>query len=97
MDRSPGVSLSCGMGHTNLLLGLERKIGAFIGEHAAKLEDIERIEKWAETLPTLRERLWELQTLIEATEALLKNIRPPTKMNGRSEAGLGPFPNFLTP
>lgn len=64
------------MGHTNLLLGLERKIGAFMGEHAAKLEEIERIEKLAETLPTLRDRLWELQTLMEATEALLKSIRP---------------------
>lgn len=64
------------MGHTNLLLGLERKIGAFMGEHLAKREEIERIEKLAETLPALRDRLWELQTLIEATEALLKNIKP---------------------
>lgn len=64
------------MGHTNLLLGLERKIGAFMGEHAAKRDEIERIEKLAETLPAMRDRLWELQTLIEATEALLKNIKP---------------------
>ena len=64
------------MGHTNLLIGLERKIGAFMGEHAAKLEDIERIEKLAETLPALRERLWELQTLTEATETLIKSFKP---------------------
>jgi hypothetical protein len=64
------------MGRSNLLYGLERKIGTLMGEEIAKREEIERVEKLAETLPVLRDRLWEVQTLISATEALLKEIKP---------------------
>jgi capsular polysaccharide biosynthesis protein len=47
-----------------------------MGEHVAKLEEVERIEKLAASLPEMRDRLWELQTLMEATEALLQSIKP---------------------
>ena len=64
------------MGKTNLLYGLENKIGKLMGELAAKKDEIERIEQLAEQLPAMRERLWELETLIEATETLIKSDHP---------------------
>jgi hypothetical protein len=64
------------MGHTNLLHGLERKIGALMGELIAKREEVERVEKLAAALPALCDRVWEIQTLIEATEMLIKSFKP---------------------
>lgn len=51
-------------------------MAAFMGELAAKTEEVERIEKLVESLPAKRDRLWELKTLMEATEALLQSIKP---------------------
>ena len=64
------------MGKTNLLHGLESKIGKLMGELAAKRDEVERVEKQAEQLPTMRERLWELEMLIEAIETLIRSDHP---------------------
>lgn len=64
------------MGKSNLLHGLETKIGKLMGELAAKREEIERVEKLAEQLAAMRERVWELEMLIEATETLIKSDHP---------------------
>ena len=65
----------------NLLYGLENKIGKLMGELAAKRDEIARIEQLAEQLPAVRERLWELETLIEATETLIKSDHPNISTN----------------
>lgn len=70
------------MGRSNLIHGLERKLGHLLGELVAKREEVERAEKIVESLPALRDRLWEIQTLIEATEAIIKSIKPGWKRDG---------------
>jgi hypothetical protein len=64
------------MGITNLLHGLESKYAHWLGELAAKLDEIDRIEKLTETLPALRERTQELRELAGHAASLLKNLKP---------------------
>lgn len=47
-----------------------------MGELIAKREEVDRVERLVDSLPALRDRVWELQTLIEATETLIKSIKP---------------------
>lgn len=53
-----------GMGKTNRKAPLESKIEHLLGEYQLCKEEVEKTEKLVEQLPSLRERLWEIQTLI---------------------------------
>ena len=73
-DRSAGI-LS-GMGRSNRLASLESKIAHLLGEHRFKKEEIAKVDRLVEALPAMRERLWEIETLISACEAIIKSDHP---------------------
>jgi hypothetical protein len=64
------------MARSNLLYGLEKKIGHFTGELIAKEEEVERIEAMIERLPDLRARIDKLKVLIGAVEEVITNDYP---------------------
>lgn len=64
------------MGKTNRKASLERKIELLLGEHQLRKEEIEKAEKLVEQLPSLRERLWEIEMLISACETVIKSDHP---------------------
>lgn len=47
-----------------------------MGEQETKLLEIAKAEKLVEELPVMRERLWEIETLISACETVIKSDRP---------------------
>ena len=47
-----------------------------MGEHETKLLEIAKAEKFVEELPVMRERLWEIETLISACETVIKSDQP---------------------
>lgn len=81
------------MGTTNLLHGLERKYAHLTGEHAAKQDEIVRIEKAVETIPALRDKVAELRGLAEHTAALLQHLKP--DWEHRAVAPVRPFVHKL--
>lgn len=64
------------MGKTNRTAALESKITLLLGEQGSKREEITKAERLVEQLPALRERLWEIGTLIDACEAVIKSDHP---------------------
>lgn len=64
------------MGRSNITENLERRLGGLLGERIAKLEEVERAEEAAASLPLLRDRLWEIDELVSATERLLTADNP---------------------
>lgn len=47
-----------------------------LGEHEAKRVEIAKAEKLIEELPLLRERLWEIDTLVSACETIIRDEHP---------------------
>lgn len=64
------------MGRSNIIYNMERDLAYCLGEREEKLERIDRIEKLAETLPVLRDRLAKLELLIGSAEMLLQERIP---------------------
>jgi hypothetical protein len=64
------------MGKTNRTAALETKITHLLGEHLLVKEEVEKAEKLVEQLPVMRERLWEIETLISACETVIKSDHP---------------------
>jgi hypothetical protein len=64
------------MGKTNRKDTLESKIALLLGEHEIKTEEIAKAEKLIEELPAMRERLWEIETLVSACETIIKSDHP---------------------
>ena len=64
------------MGRSNRLAALESKIAHLLGEYRSKREEIAKVERLIETLPALRERLWEIETLVSACETIIKSDHP---------------------
>jgi len=64
------------MGRSNRTAALESKISLLLGEHDTKRIEIEKAERFALALPAMRERLWEIETLLEACEAIIKSDQP---------------------
>jgi len=64
------------MGRSNRTAALESKISLLLGEHDTKRIEIEKAERLALALPAMRERLWEIETLLEACEAIIKSDQP---------------------
>lgn len=64
------------MGRSNRTAALESKIMFLMGEHESKLVEVAKAEKLVEQLPAMRERLWEIETLISACETVIKSDHP---------------------
>ena len=64
------------MGRSNRLDANERKIALLLGEKEALYDEIKKAEEAAEKLPHMRERLWEIDTLVNACEAIIKDDHP---------------------
>lgn len=64
------------MGRTNRLEAIERKIGYLLAEWEDLGPEIEKAETLVEKLPAMRERRWEIDTLIKAAEAFIKDDHP---------------------
>lgn len=64
------------MGRTNRTAALETKIAHLLGEHRSKGEEIAKVERLIAALPAMRERLWEIETLISACETIIKSDHP---------------------
>lgn len=64
------------MGRSNRLAANEKKIAFLLGEREELLPAIGEAEAQAAKLPDMRERLWEITTLIKAAEALIKDDHP---------------------
>lgn len=64
------------MGRSNRTAALESKIQLLLGEHEELKREIERAERLVEELPLMRERLWEIDTLVNACEAVIKSDQP---------------------
>ncbi|MDQ8757536.1 hypothetical protein RCO27_15005 [Sphingosinicella sp. LHD-64] len=64
------------MGRTNRKAALESKITHLLGEYELRKEELEKAEGLIAQLPTLRERLWEIETLISACEVVIKSGHP---------------------
>lgn len=64
------------MGRSNRTAALESKITLLLGEYETKRDEIAKAEKLIDELPTLRERLWEIDTLVSACEAIIKDEHP---------------------
>lgn len=64
------------MGRSNRTAALESKIMFLMGEHETKSIEIGKAERFVELLPTLRERLWEIETLMNACKAVIKSDQP---------------------
>ena len=64
------------MGKTNLLYGLENKLGHLLGELNAKREEGMRIKALVDTLPASTARIRELEQTIEGAEMVIKFDHP---------------------
>lgn len=64
------------MGRSNRTAALESKITLLMGELESKRLEIAKAEKLAAELPGMRDRLWEIETLISACEAVIKSDHP---------------------
>ena len=64
------------MGLSNVTHNLERAVAAYRGELEDKLYQIERIEALVTSLPTLKARVTELESLIDATKLLMRERKP---------------------
>jgi hypothetical protein len=64
------------MGRSNRTAALESKIMFLMGEHETKQLEIAKAEQFVEQLPAMRERLWEIETLISACKAVIKSDQP---------------------
>lgn len=64
------------MGRSNVTHNLERDLSHHLGEREEKIAMIDRIQQLVDTLPELRERVSELDSLIAAGELLLKERLP---------------------
>lgn len=64
------------MGRTNRLEAVERKIAYLLAEKEDLGPEIEKVEGLMKRLPEMRERLWEIDTLIKAAEAFIKDDHP---------------------
>jgi hypothetical protein len=64
------------MGRSNRTAALESKIMFLMGEHESKQLEIAKAERFVEELPAMRERLWEIETLISACETVIKSDHP---------------------
>jgi len=64
------------MGRSNRLAALESKIEYLMGEQQLKLADVAKAEKLVQQLPAMRERLSEIETLINACEIVIKSDHP---------------------
>lgn len=65
-----------GMGRSNRAAALESKIALLLGEHEAKLAEIEKAEWLVAALPGMRERLGEIETLVKACETVIRSGQP---------------------
>ncbi len=70
------------MGRSNRTAALERKIELLLGEREQKSEEIEKAESLVEQLPVLRDRLWEIDELVRACEAVIKSDQPDWDRSG---------------
>lgn len=64
------------MGKSNRTAALESKIMFLMGEQETKELEIAKAERFIEQLPTMRERLWEIETLISACKTVIKSDHP---------------------
>jgi hypothetical protein len=64
------------MGRSNRTASLESKITLLMGEHESKRLEIAKAEKFVQELPTMRDRLWEIETLISACETVIRSDQP---------------------
>ncbi|WP_454884167.1 hypothetical protein [Sphingomonas oryzagri] len=64
------------MGKTNLLYGLENKLGHLLGELDAKRDEVMRIKALVDTLPAITARIRELEQTIEGAETVIKFDHP---------------------
>ena len=64
------------MAITNRLAPNEKKIAFLLGEKSALIPAIEKAEAQVAKLPQMRERLWEITTLINAAKALIRDDHP---------------------
>jgi hypothetical protein len=64
------------MGRSNRTAALERKIELLWGEQDELAKKIDEAERLVEQLPSMRERLWDIETLVKACEAIIKSDQP---------------------
>lgn len=64
------------MGRSNRTAALESKITLLLGERESKQLEIAKAERLVAELPAMRERLWEIETIISACEAVIKSDHP---------------------
>lgn len=65
-----------GMGKTNRTAALETKLSALLGEAEIKRSEIVKAEQLIAELPAMRERLWEIDELVKACEAIIRSDHP---------------------
>lgn len=79
------------MGRSNRTAGLESKITLLLGEHEQLKLEIEKAEGLVEELPSMRERLWEIETLVSACEAVIRSDHPDwTRDHHQAESAIRP-------